>query len=85
MRCSYCPQSLAQVHGAIREIRFGFRGVDPSVLFIPRSPGHIGLTGASHQSNRCNPCWVFARVNVWVSSLLFHVAPISSLGLFGAP
>jgi hypothetical protein len=44
--------------------RLGFGGVDPRVLFIPRSPGHTGLIGASHRSDRCNPCWVFARVNV---------------------
>jgi hypothetical protein len=72
MRCSYCPQ------------RFGFGGVDPWVLFIPRSPGHTGLTGASHCSNRCNPCWVFARVNVWVCLLLSHVVAVLWLGHFGA-
>jgi hypothetical protein len=82
MRCSNYPQSLVQVRGAIREIRLGFGGVDPRVLFIPRSPGHTGLTGASHRSDRCNPCWVFARVNVWVCSLLSCVAAVSSLGQF---
>jgi hypothetical protein len=54
------------------------------VLFIPRSPGHTGLTGASHRSNRCNPYWVFAWVNFWVCSLLSCVAAILSLGRFGA-
>jgi hypothetical protein len=54
------------------------------VLFIPRSPGHTGLAGASHWCDRCNPCWVFARVNAWVCSLLPYVAAVSSLGRFGA-
>jgi hypothetical protein len=36
-----------------------------------------------HRSDRCNPCWVFARVNVWVCSLLSCVGAVSSLGLFG--
>jgi hypothetical protein len=36
-----------------------------------------GLTSA-------DPSWVFARVNVWVSSLLSPVAAVSSLGQFGA-
>jgi hypothetical protein len=54
------------------------------VLFIPSCPGYTGLTGASHRSDRCNPCWVFARVNVWVCSLLSRVAVVSSLGWFGA-
>jgi hypothetical protein len=47
------------------------------VLFISMSSGHNGLTGA-------DPCWVFARVNVWVSLLLSRVAAVSSLGQFGA-
>jgi hypothetical protein len=64
--------------------RLGFGGVDPRVLFIPRSPGHTGLTGASHRSDRWNPYCVSARVNVWVCSLLSCVAAISSLGQFGA-
>jgi hypothetical protein len=53
------------------------------VLFIPSCPGYTGLTGALDQSDRCNPCWVFARVNVWVCSLLSCVGVVSSLGLFG--
>jgi hypothetical protein len=44
--------------------RFGFEGVDPWVLFIPSCPGYTGLTGALDRSDRCNPRWVFARVNV---------------------
>jgi hypothetical protein len=66
-----------------RQQRLGFGGVDLRVLFIPRSPGHTGLTGASHRSDWCNPCWIFARMNVLVCSLLSCVAAISSLGQFG--
>jgi hypothetical protein len=62
---------------------FGFGGVDPRVLFIPSCPGYTGLTGALDWSDRCNPWWVFARVNVWVCSLLSCVAAVSSLGQFG--
>jgi hypothetical protein len=63
--------------------RFGFGGVDPRVLFIPSCPGYTGLTGALDRSDRCNPQWVFAWVNVWVCSLLSCVAAVSSLGQFG--
>jgi hypothetical protein len=63
--------------------RFGFGGVDPRVLFIPSCPGYTGLTGALDRSDRCNPWWVFARVNIWVCSLLSCVAAVSSLGQFG--
>jgi hypothetical protein len=62
----------------------GFGGLDPLVLFIPTSSCHTGLTGASHRSDRCRTLLGFARVNVWVSSLLSHVAAVSSLGQFGA-
>jgi hypothetical protein len=61
--------------------RVGFGGVDPRVLFIPSCPGYTGLTGALDRSDRCNPRWFFARVNVWVCSLLSCVAVVSSLGL----
>jgi hypothetical protein len=54
------------------------------VLFIPSCPGHTGLTGALDRSDWCNPCWVFARVNVWVCLLLYRVATGSGLGQFGA-
>jgi hypothetical protein len=77
------PLLLKSVEGFER-LMFGFGGVEPRVLFIPRSPGHTGLTGASHQSDRCNPRWVFAQVNIWVFSLLFRVAAVSSLVQFGA-
>jgi hypothetical protein len=53
------------------------------VLFIPSYPGYTGLTGALDRSDRCNLWWVFARVNVWVCSLLSCVAAVSSLGQFG--
>jgi hypothetical protein len=53
------------------------------VLFIPSCPGYTGLTGAPDRSNRCDPRWVFARVNVCVCSLLFCVPAVSSLGQFG--
>jgi hypothetical protein len=62
---------------------FGFGGVDPRVLFIPTCPGYTGLTGALDRSDRCNPWWVFARVNIWVSLLLSCVGAVSSLGQFG--
>jgi hypothetical protein len=63
--------------------RFGFGGVDPWVLFIPSCPGYTGLTGALDRSYRCEPWWVFARVNVLMCSLLSRVAAVSSLGQFG--
>jgi hypothetical protein len=77
------PKVLFKPVEWLRRSKLGFGGVDPRVLFIPRSPGHTSLTGASHRSDRWNPCWVFARVNVWVCSLLSCVAAVSSLGQFG--
>jgi hypothetical protein len=53
------------------------------VLFIPSSPGYTGLTDALDQSDRCEPWWVFARVNVLVCSLFSCGAAVSSLGQFG--
>jgi hypothetical protein len=53
------------------------------VLFILSCPGYTGLTGALDRSDRCNPRWDFARVNVLVSSLLSRGAAVSSLGQFG--
>jgi hypothetical protein len=38
----------------------------------------------SHRSDQCRLLVSFARVNVWVSSLLFRVVALSSLGQFGA-
>jgi hypothetical protein len=63
--------------------KLGFGGVDPRVLFIPSCPGYTGPTGALDGSERCNPWWFFARVNVWVCLLLSCVEAVSSLGLFG--
>jgi hypothetical protein len=70
MRCSYCPQILFKPVERFGRSRLGFGGVDPWVLFIPSYPGYTGLTGALDRSDRCNPWWVFARVNVWVCLLL---------------
>jgi hypothetical protein len=84
MMCSYIPKVLRKSVERFGRSGVGFEGVDPRVLFIPRSPGHTDLTGASHQSDRCNPCWVFAWVNIWVCSLLSRVAVVSCLGRFGA-
>jgi hypothetical protein len=53
------------------------------VLFIPSCPGYTGLTGALDRSDRCNPRWDFAWVNVLVCSLLSRGAAVSSLGQFG--
>jgi hypothetical protein len=53
------------------------------VLFILSCPGYTDLTGTLDRSDRCNPWWIFARVNVWVSLLLSCVGAVSSLGQFG--
>jgi hypothetical protein len=53
MRCSYYPQSLVQNRGAIREIGSWIWGSWPADAVHPESFGHIGLTGASHRSDRC--------------------------------
>jgi hypothetical protein len=50
----------------------------------PESSGHTGMTGASHRFDRCKLLLSFARVNIWVSSLLSCVAAVSSLDLSGA-
>jgi hypothetical protein len=60
--------------------KFGFGGVDPRVLFIPNCPGYTALTGALDRCDRCNPWWVFARVNIWVCLLFSFVGAVSSLG-----
>jgi hypothetical protein len=54
------------------------------VLFILSCPCYTGLTGALDRSDRCNPWWDFAQVNVWVCSLLSCVAAVLSLGRFGS-
>jgi hypothetical protein len=53
------------------------------VLFTPSCPGYTGLISALDRSDRCNPWWVFAWVNVWVCLPLSCVGVVSSLGLFG--
>jgi hypothetical protein len=58
MRCSYYPQSLAQIRGAIREIGSWIWGSWPVGAVHPESSGHTGPTGASHRSDRClSPVW----------------------------
>jgi hypothetical protein len=90
MRCSYYPQSLAQVRGAIREIEVWIWGVDPLVLFIPTNSGHTGLIGASHWSDRCRPLLSFCsgeRLGEFVvvpCGCYFEFGAVRSLvGLFG--
>jgi hypothetical protein len=83
MRCSYYPKVLFKSVERFGRSKFGFGVVDPRVLFIPSCPGYTDLTGALDQYDRCNPWWVFARVNVWVSLLLSCVGAVSSLGQFG--
>jgi hypothetical protein len=56
---------------------FGFGGVDLRVAVHPECLDLTSLTGAS-------PCWVLARVNILVCSLVPRFADVSSLGLFGA-
>jgi hypothetical protein len=46
----------------------------------PESSGHTGLIDASHRSNQCKLFLSFARVNVWVNSLLSRVATVSPAG-----
>jgi hypothetical protein len=41
------------------------------------------FAGALDRSDRCNPWWVFARVNVRVTLQLSCVGAVSSLGQFG--
>jgi hypothetical protein len=84
MRCSTIPKVLHKSVERFGRSGVGFEGVVPRVLFIPRAQATpvrpvplTDLTGA-------DPSWVFAWVNVWVSSLLFRVATVSSLGQFGA-
>jgi hypothetical protein len=53
MRYSYCPQSLVQTCGAIREIGSWIWGSSPAGVIHPESSSHTSLTGASHRSDRC--------------------------------
>jgi hypothetical protein len=79
MRCSYYPQSLVQVRGAIREIEIWIWGVDPRVLFIPSCPGYTGLIGALDRFDRCKPLWDLPRVNCLTRVSL----GLGAVGLFG--
>jgi hypothetical protein len=47
MRCSYYPQSLVQVRGAIREIEVWIWGSEPAGAVHPELP-------RLHRSNRCS-------------------------------
>jgi hypothetical protein len=64
MRCSYYPQSLAQIRGAIREIGSWIWGSLLTGVVHPESSGHTGLTRASHRSDWYSLRLSFARVNV---------------------
>jgi hypothetical protein len=61
----------------------GFGVVDPRV-FIPRAQATLVLPVPLTSLTGADPSWVFAQVNIWVSSLLSRAAVISSLGQFGA-
>jgi hypothetical protein len=78
MRCSHYPQSLVQIRGVIRKIGSWIWGSWPVGDVQPESSAHTGLTGGSHQSDRCRLLLSFARVNIWWVRccsvlLLFHV------------
>jgi hypothetical protein len=88
MECPGDVPTISKVlHNSVERFgrsRVGFGGVDPRVLFIPEQPSLTGVTGVAHRSDRCKALWVLSWVNVLVSSLLFRVAAILSLGSFGA-
>jgi hypothetical protein len=60
MRCSYYPQSLAQIHERFGRSGARFGRVDPQLLFIPERPSLTGVTGAAHRSDRCRGSMGFA-------------------------
>jgi hypothetical protein len=76
--------SFFVIHSVMRlsHRSFDFFNLHPFEI-IPSYPGYTGLTGALDRSDRCNPWWVFALVNVCVCSLLSCVGVVSSLGQFG--
>jgi hypothetical protein len=85
MRCSYYPQSLAQIRERFGRSRVGFGGVDPRVLFIPRAQvtpvWQVPLTGLTSADS----CWVLlGRTFRWVRCcpvlLLFQVWVSLELG-----
>jgi hypothetical protein len=84
------PQVLFKSVERFGRSRLGFGGVDPRVLFIPRSPGHTSLTGASHRSNRWRPLLEFCSgehlgaFTVVLCCCCFEFGSVwSSVGLFG--
>jgi hypothetical protein len=90
MRCSYYPQSLAQIRGAIREIGSWIWGSSPAGVVHPESPGHTGLTSASYWSDRCRPqlgfclCERLGEFAVVPCCCCFEFGSFwSSVGLFG--
>jgi hypothetical protein len=72
MRCSYYPQSLAQIRGAIREIGSWIWGVDSQTLFIPSCLGMSDLTGALDRSDRCESLVGFVSGNYRFHVVLFR-------------
>jgi hypothetical protein len=60
MRCSYYPQSLVEIRGAIWEIGSWFWGSCPVGAVHPELPDLTGLTGAAHQPDRCKGYVAFA-------------------------
>jgi hypothetical protein len=90
MRCSYYPQSLAKICGAIREIGSCIWGCWPAGAIHPESSGHTGLTGASHRSDQCRLFIEFCLVEclgefpVVLCCRCFEFGSVwSSVGLFG--
>jgi hypothetical protein len=83
MRCSYYPQSLAQIRGAIREIGSWIWGVAPRVLFIPSCLGLTGLSGVCDRSDRCMPLVGFASGELLDSCVFGSWCCWLVLGLFG--
>jgi hypothetical protein len=77
MRCSYYPQSLAQIHGAIREVGSWIWGSWPAGAVRPESSCHTGLTGA-------DSCWVLLGWTFGCVRCCFEFGSVwSSVGLFG--
>jgi hypothetical protein len=60
MRCSYYPQSLAQVRGPIREIKVWIWGSWPAGAVHPKLPRLTDLTSVRDRSDWCRPFVGFA-------------------------
>jgi hypothetical protein len=54
------PKVLFKSVERIRRSKFGFRGVDLRVLFIPSCPGYTGLADALDRSDWCESLMGFA-------------------------